>query len=138
VPELISLTVLAGEAHEIESTGLVHLKPDKSLCHITQMGYRSKPASRHEPGDEDVAAPRLELELGAGRLKLHDKRIAFQRHRRLAEARIDEIAGQRCERRERQRLGRLGKQLRRRLVFASLSEFATVSGQSKPATNGRN
>jgi hypothetical protein len=34
VPELISLTVLGGEVQEIESTVLVHLKLDKSLCHV--------------------------------------------------------------------------------------------------------
>ena len=52
----------------------------------------------HEPGREDIPVPRLELQLRASRLELHDKRIAFRRHHCLAEARIGELTGQRRER----------------------------------------
>ena len=62
------------------------------------------------------------LELGASR-NLHHQRIAFQRHHRFAEARVGEIAGQRCERRELPRIGSLASVSN--LVFAALSVSAT-------------
>src|SRR5260370_13291089 len=112
-PELISLTVFGGEAQQIELALLVHLKLDKSDCRDARSDYGPESAGLHKAGDEDVAVPGRELQLGAGRLKLHDERLAVRRHRRLAEARIDEMAGERCERWERPRTGRFGEQLRR-------------------------
>src|ERR1700730_3909054 len=116
--EFIGLSVIKGETEQIELGVLVHLKLDESVGQRTEsFDHSRKLAKRHEPGDEDVAVPGLELQLGASSLKLHDQRIAFQRHRRLAEARIDEIAGQRCKRRERPWARGLSKQLGRGLEF---------------------
>jgi hypothetical protein len=39
--------------------------------------YKRKLAQRHELGREDITVPRLELQLGARSLNLHDQRIAF-------------------------------------------------------------
>jgi hypothetical protein len=61
------------------------LKLDESVRQSAEIfDHRRKLAKRHEPGGEVIAVPRLELQLGASSLKLDDRRIAFQRHRRLA------------------------------------------------------
>src|SRR5262249_28868663 len=80
--------------------------------HVIQIDYRSEQPSRQEAGDENVAVPRHKLELCAACQKLHDQCIALQRDLGLAEAWIDELAGERCERRGPARIGRFGKQLR--------------------------
>src|SRR6266576_5425237 len=113
--KLISLTVPNGKPQQIELSIFVHLKLDKSLCHVIQIDYGSKLARRHKGGHENVAVPRHKLELSAGCLDFHDESIVVQSQHRFAEARIDEIAGERCERRKRSWIGRLGKLLGCRL-----------------------
>src|SRR6185369_13468483 len=86
------------------------------------------PAGRHEAGEEDVTVPGLELQFGAGRLQLHDERLAVPRHRRLAEARIDEASRERREGWGRPRAGGPGELLLRFLVegFRSLEALGHV------------
>ena len=127
-PELISLTVVIGEAQHIELSLPIDLKLGESnrqgaeifsdCCKITE---------RHELDRENIAIPRLKLQVGAGRLNLHDQRIATYRQHRFAEARIDKIPGKRCERRDSLGLTGLANSLATisNLVFAVFSAFAT-------------
>src|SRR5436309_1341639 len=125
-PKLISLTArLSGKAQQIEFTILIHLKLRESSRHVIQIDYRSELPSRHEAGDENVAVPRHKLELCAACQKVHDQCIALQRDLGLAEAWIDELAGERCEQRKRPRIGRFGKQLRC-LLEIGFSVFKTL------------
>src|SRR5208282_6921966 len=94
-PELIGLTILRGEPQQSELAVLIHLKLGKSPGHLVQVDDGPEPASRHEPGDEDITIPRLELEHGPRSGKLHNERVAVLRHLRGAEARIDKIAAKR-------------------------------------------
>src|SRR5206468_12284299 len=147
-PKLISLAVLGGEAQQIELALLVHLKLRKSDCRDARSDDGPESAGRHEAGGEYVAVPRRELQFGAGRLQLHQQRLTVRRHRRLAEAGIDELAGERCERRERPRTGRPGKQpgrlLEAGLGFLELLSHVVDLGavehpvqQHRPSTSGK-
>ena len=114
--EFISLTVIIGKAQQIELSLLVDLKLGESDGQRAEIFCDcGESTERHDLCRENIAVPRLELQVGAGGLNLHDQRIAFRRHRHRAKARIDELAGERCERRERSRVGRLGKQLGHRV-----------------------
>src|SRR5436190_11165368 len=70
--EFISLAILSGKPQQIEFTVFVHLKLSKSPGHEVQVHDRSKRTGRHQRRCEDASVPRLELELGARRLNVHD------------------------------------------------------------------
>src|SRR4029453_10918219 len=114
--ELISLTVVdSGKPQQIELSIFVHLKLRESSRHLIKIDYRPKLPSRTGASDENVAVPRHKLKLCAACQQLHDQCIALRRDLGLAEAWIEELAGERCEPRKRSWISRLGKQLDRRL-----------------------
>src|SRR5215471_2483508 len=91
--ELVGLSIIKREAEHIALGVFVYLELDEAVWQRAEsFGHRRKSPDRHKRGRENFAVPGLKCQLGTGRRKLHDQRIAFQHHRCFAHARIAEIA----------------------------------------------
>src|SRR6476620_2418154 len=106
--EIVGLAIVEGQPQHAEPALLVNLHLYEAARPRARIrGRGDELAEWCDPRREHVAVPGFELELRAETLQLQHQGVTIDPQCRLAEARVDEVAGERRERGKRPRVRRL-------------------------------